>query len=264
MMSAAPSDMAIAILEGVQTLRFMRPGKKNAITSQMYAELASALKDGDGRGDVAVHVLLGSGGSFSAGSDIGEFMERAQGRADLSGPILDFIRLLPRVNKPLLAGVDGLAVGVGTTLLLHCDLVYATPAASFRTPFLDLGLVPEAGSSRLAPLRMGHARAFELLALGETFSAERALAAGLVNAIVPAAELEATVRAAAMRLAAKPPEALALCRRLLRPNAAETSACIEEEIRIFADRLTSPEAREAFQAFLEKRRANFSRAGKAG
>lgn len=259
MSNDTPTGLTIDIAERIQTIRFTRAAKKNAITSEMYAGLRAALEDGDRRPDVAVHVLLGSGGAFSAGSDIAEFMERAKGHADLSGPILDLIRLLPRIAKPVVAGVDGLAVGVGTTLLLHCDLVYASPAASFRTPFLDLGLVPEAGSSILAPARMGYARAFELLALGETFSAERALAAGLVNAVFPASELEVKVRAAAHRLAAKPPEALALCRQLMRGNVDAVGSAIEAEARIFAERLTSPEAREAFQAFLEKRPADFAR-----
>ena len=259
MSNDTPTGLTIAVADRIQTIRFTRAAKKNAITSGMYAGLRAALEDGDRRADVAVHLLLGSGGAFSAGSDIAEFMQRAKGRADLSGPILDLIRLLPRVAKPIVAGVDGLAIGVGTTLLLHCDLVYATPAASFRTPFLDLGLVPEAGSSLLAPARMGYARAFELLALGEAFSAERALAAGLVNAIVPAGELETAVRATAQRLAAKPPEALALCRRLMRGDGIAVSAAIEAEARIFAERMSSPEAREAFQAFLEKRPPDFSR-----
>ena len=199
-------------------------------------------------------------GRISAGSDIGEFLARSKPGSDMNGPILDFIRALPKVKKPMIAAVDGIAVGVGTTMLFHCDLVYATPGSTFRTPFLDLGLVPEAGSSLLAPQRMGYARAFELLALGETFSAERALAAGLVNAIVPAGECEKAALSAARRLAMKPPEALALCRQLMRGDATAVAATIEDEIRIFAARLSSPEAREAFQAFLEKRPPDFSKA----
>lgn len=258
-----PTGFSVAIADGVQTLRLTRASKKNALTSVMYAGLREALLDGDGRADVAVHLLLGSGGSFSAGSDVAEFAERAKGRADLSGPILEFIRQLPLVRKPLIAAVDGLAVGVGTTLLFHCDLVYATPASTFRTPFLDLGLVPEAGSSLLAPQRMGYARAFELLALGETFSAERAVAAGFVNAVVPADEIEAVARMSAVRLARKPPEALALCRRLMRGETDAVSRQIEDEARIFAERLSSPEAREAFAAFLEKRAPDFAKLRKA-
>ena len=259
MSSDTPEGITVSTADGIQTLRFTRESKKNAITSVMYERLRTALLDGDERADVAVHMLAGSGGTFSAGSDIAEFMERAKGRADLSGPILEFIRLLPNVRKPMVAAVDGLAIGVGTTLLFHCDLVYASPTSTFKTPFLDLGLVPEAGSSVLAPARMGYARAFELLALGDTFSADRAMAAGLVNAIVPPAEVEATARAAALRLARKPPQALALCRRLMRGEAAAASAAIEDEARIFAERLSSPEAREAFQAFFEKRLPDFTK-----
>ena len=258
-----PTGLSVATADGVQTLRLMRASKKNALTSVMYAGLKDALVDGDGRADVAVHVLLGSGGSFSAGSDVAEFAERAKGRADLSGPILEFIRYLPRIRKPLIAAVDGLAVGVGTTLLLHCDLVYASPTSTFRTPFLDLGLVPEAGSSVLAPHLMGYARAFELLARGETFNADRAVAAGFVNAIVPASELETIARKAAVRLARKPPEALELCRRLMRGDNKAVAAAIEDEARVFKERLTSPEAREAFAAFLEKRPPDFAKLRKA-
>ncbi len=258
------TGLSVTIAGGVQTLRLTRAAKKNALTSAMYAGLRAALEDGDRRADVAVHVLMGSGGSFSAGSDVAEFAERAKGRADLSGPILDFIRYLPLVEKPLIAAVDGLAVGVGTTLLFHCDLVYATPASTFRTPFLDMGLVPEAGSSVLAPRRMGYPRAFELLALGETFDAERAVAAGIVNAIVAAGELEAAAAKSALRIARKPPEALALCRRLMRGEIDLVRGQIEEEARIFAERLSSPEAREAFAAFLEKRAPDFAKVERRG
>lgn len=255
-------DLSIHIADQIQTLRLTRPAKKNALTSAMYAALREALLDGDRRDDVAAHVLLGAPGAFCAGSDIAEFLARSNGgggASDLSGPITDFIRMLPLIEKPLIAAVDGLAIGVGATLLLHCDLVYASPASTFRTPFLDLGLVPEAGSSLLAPLRMGHARAFELLALGETFTAERAMHAGLINAVVPAGELEAHALGAARRLTAKPPEALALCRRLLRGEPHAISARIEEEVAIFGRRLASAEAKEAFRAFLEKRPADFRR-----
>lgn len=258
-MSDTASGLSIATAGGIQTLRLTRAAKKNALTSAMYAGLRAALAEGDARADVAAHLLIGSGGAFCAGSDVAEFAERARGRADLSGPILEFIRYLPHIKKPLIAAVDGLAVGVGVTLLLHCDLVYASPAATFRTPFLDLGLVPEAGSSLIAPQRLGYARAFELLALGELFTAERALAAGLVNAVLPPAELEGAARSAAARLAAKPPQALALCRRLMRGDTEAVSRQIEEEARVFAERLVSPEAREAFAAFLEKRPPDFAK-----
>jgi enoyl-CoA hydratase/carnithine racemase len=251
---AMPMDIEITVRDRLQTIRFTRADKKNALTAAMYAAITDALWRGDASGDVVAHLFLGSNGVFSAGNDIAEFVESARGGA-LTGPVLAFLRALPRVRKPMIAAVDGLAIGIGTTLLFHCDLVYATPAATFRTPFLDLGLVPEAGSSLLAPLRMGYARAFELLIVGEPFSAERAQQTGLVNAVVPSEEIEARAREAASRLARKPPEALALSRRLLRGDPAVIAARIEEEARIFGERLASPEAREACTAFLEKRPA---------
>ncbi len=146
-----------------------------------------------------------------------------------------FIRLLPVIKKPLIAAVDGKAIGIGTTLLFHCDLVYAGPDAMFATPFLDLGLIPEAASSLLMPQRMGYARAFAMLALGDPVSADDAVASGFVNAIVPAEDLEATALGAAKRLAAKPPEALAMARRLMRGDPAEVLARIDVEVRVFAN-----------------------------
>ena len=256
------TDISITIRDRVQTIRFTRPDKKNALRSSTYVAMNAALAQGDADASVVAHLFIGSGGVFSAGNDIGEFAERAKGRSSLSEPIVQFIRALPTVRKPIIAAVDGLAVGIGTTMLFHCDLVYATPSASLRTPFLDLGIVPEAGSSLLAPLRLGYARAFELLVLGEPMSAEQALAAGLVNAIVAPDQLEATALAAAARLAKKPPEALALSRRLMRGDPAAIVARIDEEVGVFAERLASPEAREAFTAFLEKRPPDFTKTRK--
>ncbi|MEZ5843123.1 MAG: crotonase/enoyl-CoA hydratase family protein [Hyphomicrobiaceae bacterium] len=253
------AGLEITRQDGVQTIRFTRPEKKNALQSAMYVAMTEAIRAGDADADVVAHLFIGSGGVFTAGNDIGEFAERAKGGSTLGQPVLGFIKLLPLIRKPVIAAVDGLAVGVGTTMLFHCDLVYATPAASLRTPFLDLGLVPEAGSSLLAPQRMGYARAFELLVLGEPFGAERAKEAGIVNAIVSAEQLEATARAAAARLARKPPGALAASRRLMRGDPAAISAQIDEEARIFGERLQTPEAREAFAAFLEKRAPDFSK-----
>ena len=230
----------------------------------MYAALSDALQSGDADPDIAAHVITGSGGMFTAGNDISDFLATATGAGGMVNEVLRFIRLLPLIKKPLVAAVDGIAIGIGTTLLFHCDLVYATPAATFATPFLDLGLVPEAGSSLLMPRVMGYQRSFEMLVLGGTFTAERARDAGFVNAICPAADLEATAFKAAARLAAKPPEALAIARALMRGDVAEISARIDEEAIAFERRLKSPEAREAFQAFLEKRPADFSKAKARG
>ncbi len=250
-------DLSITTTDGIQIIRLMRVEKKNALTSVMYAGMADALAAGDANPDVAAHLFVGSQGVFCAGSDIAEFLMRARGQSGLSEPIIRFIRALPTTRKPMIAAVDGLAIGIGTTMLLHCDLVYASQTATLRTPFLDLGILPEAGSSLLMPRRMGHARAFEMLALGSVFSAERAREAGLVNAVVPAGELEATALDAGRRLAAKPPEALALARRLMRGDPAEIVKQIDLEVEEFRQRLVSPEAREAFQAFLEKRKPDF-------
>lgn len=251
------SDIAISRAERVQTIRLMRVAKKNALTCAMYEAITAALDEGDRDPGIACHIIAGEGGVFTAGNDIADFLAQARSGA-LPRPVLGFLGKLPRVEKPLIAVVDGPAIGVGTTLLMHCDLVYATPSARFGTPFLDLGLVPEAGSSLIGPRLMGHPRAFEMLVLGETFTAERAMQAGLVNAIVAADQIEATARKAALRLAAKPPAALAASRRLLRGAPDEIVRRVDEEIAIFAELLRSPEAQEAFQAFLEKRPPDFA------
>src|SRR5262245_38864153 len=259
-------EIEIAVADGVQVMRFTRADKKNAFTGPMYNAMSEALDASETNDAIAVHVFIGSGGVFSAGNDINDFLRRAQATASggdakgIPAPSLDFIRRLPKVGKPMIAAVDGLAIGVGTTMLLHCDLVYTTPTASLRTPFLDLGLIQEAGSSITAPARLGYPRAFELICLGEPFSAERALQAGLINAIVPADQLEATALKAAKRLAAKPRQALMTSRRLLRRSAAEVSAMMEEEAKAYQGLMRSLEAREAFTAFLEKRPPDFAKA----
>ena len=252
-------DIEIKVADGIQTIRLTRIEKKNSLTAEMYLAMAAALEAADKSPGIAATVFMGSGGIFCAGNDINDFMARAKGASGLSDDVANFIRYLPKAQKPMIAAVDGPAIGVGTTMLFHCDLVYASPTASLKTPFLDLGILPEAGSSLLAPIRMGYARAFELLVQGEAFNAERALAAGIVNAIVPAAELEAAAMKAARRLAAKPPQALAIARRLMRGDPSAISERIETEMREFRARLASPEAVEAFTAFLEKRPADFAK-----
>lgn len=245
-------EITVSSAEGVQTLRINRPAKKNAITDAMYRALADGLTAGEADPSIRVHVILGSAGVFTAGNDIADFLSVSEGaRTDLQG--LRFISLLPKVDLPIIAGVDGAAIGIGTTMLFHCDLVYATPASTFATPFADLGLVPEAASSLLMPLRMGYARAFEMLALGAIFTAERMREAGLVNAIVAPEELEATVLQTAGALARKPLEAIAMTRRLMRLGSDAIKERTEVEIAAFVERLTSPEARRAFESFLTKR-----------
>jgi enoyl-CoA hydratase/carnithine racemase len=235
----------------VLILRFNRPEKKNAITGAMYHTLAGALEDADHDDEVGACVLLGSPGAFSAGNDIADLARMASEGA-LGAPVLRFLRALAGSQRPLMAGVDGLAVGVGATLLLHCDYVLATPQTVLRTPFTALGLVPEAASSLLAPRLMGHARAFELLVTGRDMSAEAARDAGLINRIVPSEELETVILAAAHDLAGKPREAVLASRRLLKGDPVETLTRIELEARLFAERLKSAEAQAAFGAFLRK------------
>lgn len=253
------SDIEVRLEGAVQTIRFARAAKKNAITREMYEAMSTALVEGDADPQVGVHVFLGAPGLFSSGNDLNDFLANSKGDAGVTGGVLRFIRTLPTVKKPMIAAVDGPAVGIAVTLLFHCDLVYASPSASFSTPFLNLGLVPENASSLLGPRLMGYARAFELLVLGETFDAARAREAGFVNAVVASDALEARAHGAARQLAAKPPEALRISRALLRGDADGVLARSHEEAVLFGERLKSPEAREAFSAFLEKRPPNFAK-----
>jgi enoyl-CoA hydratase/carnithine racemase len=237
----------------VQIIRFARPEKKNAINAAMYAAMTEALETA-GRDDaIAVSVFLGAPEMFCAGNDIADFIRAASEGREIGG-VRDFLKALATSGRPLMAGVDGLAVGIGTTLLMHCDHVLATPRAVFRTPFTALGLLPEAGSSLIAPRLMGHRRAFELLVMGRDMHAEAALATGLVNAIVAPEALEDAVLAAARDVAKLPREAMLASRRLLKGDPQEVATRIDEEIALFAERLQSPEAQAAFRAFMQRGR----------
>ena len=235
---------------GVQIIRLNRPEKKNAITRAMYAAMTEALADAESDADIRATAFLGTPGCFSAGNDMTDFMAFAMG-GTMGREVIDFLHALARHGKPLVSGVDGLAIGIGTTIHLHCDLTFASPQSLFRTPFVDLALVPEAASSLLAPRLMGHQRAFALLAAGEGFSAEDAMAAGLVWKVSEAVETD-TIEAAA-RLAAKPPEALRIARDLIRGERADVASRIDLEAEHFATQLKSAEAKAAFAAFLARR-----------
>lgn len=244
----------VTTAEGVAKLVMNRPEKKNALTDKMYHALADAMAAAEADDAVGAILLLGAGGNFSTGNDIADFLAASQSgglSADLG--VNRFLQAQVMGEKPLVAGVSGLAVGVGATTLFQCDLVYAAETADIRTPFVDLGLVPENASSYLAPRIMGHQRAFEMLALGEPFDAERALAAGIVNRVVPEAELDAVAFDAARRLAAKPREAMAITRRLLRADPAAVAERSAEEGRLFGERIRSDEARAAFMAFMSRK-----------
>ena len=230
---------------------FARPEKKNAITGAMYEALIEAFDAAERDADIGALVLAGQGGVFTAGNDIADFLAVASGGGRFDAfPASRFIARLAEFAKPLVAAVDGLAVGVGTTLCFHCDLVYAAPSARFAMPFVNLGLVPEAGSSLLAPLRFGRAKAAELLLLAEPFDAEAARELGFVNAVVPAEALLAHATGKAAALAAKPRAALLATRRLLNGDLEPLKARMAEEGKAFGAALASPEARAAFLAFM--------------
>lgn len=235
-----------------QIIRLNRPDKKNAITRDMYAAMAAALSEGDSDEAVRCHIFFGVPGAFSAGNDLADFLSVASG-GESGGEVFDFLRALAGARKPVLSGVDGIAVGIGATLNLHCDLTFATPETVFRTPFVDLGLVPEAASSLLAPRILGQQGAFAMLVMGEPLGAHEAQAAGLVHRVVAAEELENAVLEAGAALAAKPEEALRISRDLLRGPRDDVMARIEEEARHFRARLHSDEARAALTAFMNRK-----------
>jgi len=242
-------DVELGREGAVMWAAFARPQKRNAITGLMYDALVEAFETAERDPVVGAFVLSGQGGVFTAGNDIGDFLAVAS-RAEGDFPAWRFVSKLAEFEKPLVAAVDGLAVGVGTTLCFHCDLVYATPATRFQMPFVNLGLVPEAGSSLLAPKRFGRAKAAQFLLLGEPFGAEEAHALGLVNAVLPQAELMAHAMKKAAELAAKPRAALLATRRLMRGDNEAVKARMGEERHAFAEALKSDEARAAFEAFL--------------
>lgn len=245
---------AIAVTDdgAVRTIRMNRPEKKNALTLAMYAAMTAALRDADSNGAIRCVLFAGTPDVFTAGNDLADFMKAAAGGLDRSAH--DFITALARTQKPMVAAVNGVAVGVGATMLLHCDHVVAGTGATLSTPFLRLGLIPEAASTLLAPMRMGYARAFSFLAMGRPLSAADAKDAGLVNAVVEPTEVDAVARKAAQEVAALPPRALALARGLMRLPVETVVQRMETESGHYKDLLQSDEARAAFQAFFARKK----------
>jgi len=239
--------------DGLCELRFDRPEKRNAITHQMYQSLAAHLHAALADSAVRAVLLSGAGASFSAGNDLNDFLNGPEFTS--AHPVMDVLRTLATFDKPLVAAVHGPTIGIGVTMLLHCDLIVAARATQFSLPFVSLGLVPEAASSLLLPRRIGPQRAAELLLLGRPFDADTALRLGLVNRVVEEAALMEEARALAGALARQPPEALAATRRLLRGDQAATLARIDEEARIFGGQLKSAEFRTAVSAFLARAKA---------
>lgn len=251
------TDILNHIDQGVMTLTFNRLDKKNSITSAMYATLADALEQAQNDSAVRVVLIQGHETIFSAGNDIADFLNAPP--AGESSPVFRFLRNIASFPKPIMAAVAGPAVGIGTTLLFHCDFVYAGDNAAFSMPFVNLGLCPEAASSLLAPQMMGYHRAAEALLMGDPFMAEAALEVGLVNRVLPPTEVNSYAQAQARKLVAKPISSLVETKRLMKAGQAEhIKAQMAQEGASFGRMLREPAAREAFGAFMEKRRPDFS------
>lgn len=252
------SEIRADLTDGVLTLTIARPDKKNALTNEMYAALADSIEDAEHDSNVRVVLVQGDGDMFTAGNDVGEFAAIASGKGPDERHVHRFLHALAKATVPIVAAVHGKAVGVGTTMLLHCDYVLLAQDAQLITPFVNLALVPEAASSHLLPLRIGHVRAFEMFAMGEPLDAQTALAWGIANKVCANDQLRADARRMAERIASKPAGSLSAMKALMR-QAEMLLAQMDSESAKFQERLTSAEAREAFAAFAEKRKPDFSK-----
>lgn len=251
-----------ATLNGVATIEIARPEKKNALTVAMYEAMRDALVAAKADNAVRAVLITGQPGIFTSGNDIEDFMKRApgQGSEAMDSPVFQFMRALLDCDKPVVAAVTGAAIGIGTTMLLHCDFVYVGDEARLAMPFVALGLVPEFASSLVVPQLMGHRRAAEKLLLGDPFTPEQAVECGIANAVLPTGEVVNHARRVAERFNQLPPGAVRQAKALMRaPQMEQTLKTIRSEGEIFATRLKSPEAMEAFQAFFQKRKPDFSK-----
>ena len=240
----------------VLSLTLARPEKKNALTKAMYGALADAIAAAECDGTVRVLLIRAEGDTFTAGNDLSDFASLAEGRETAPPHVVRFLYALADATKPIVAAVQGKAVGVGTTMLLHCDLVLLSTEAELSTPFVSLALTPEAASSILLPTRIGYPRAFAMFALGESVSASDAVNWGLANRVVSPENLDQAAFDMAKRLARQPSGSLRATKRLMR-DASALRCTMRVEAKTFDERLRSPEAREAFTAFAEKRAPNF-------
>jgi enoyl-CoA hydratase/carnithine racemase len=246
-----------ATLNGVATIEIARPEKKNAITGAMYQQMAEALNVAKADAAVRAVLITGQPGIFTSGNDIEDFMQRPPGTTE--SPAFVFMRALMGCDKPVIAAVTGAAIGIGTTMLLHCDFVYVSDEARLAMPFVSLGLVPEFASSLIVPQLMGNVRAAEKLLLGDPFTGADAVECGIANAVLPAAEVVNHARRIAERFNALPPGAVRDSKTLMRSARAKLAAeTITAEAEVFGKRLRSPEAQEAFSAFFQKRKPDFS------
>lgn len=244
---------------GILTITLARPDKKNALTDAMYGTLADTIERAEHDSTIRVLLLQGDGDMFTAGNDVGEFAAIASGKGPGERHVHRFLHALAKSSVPIVAAVQGKAVGIGTTMLLHCDYVLLASDAELITPFVNLALVPEAASSWLLPLRIGHVRAFEMFALGEPLDAPSAVALGIANKVCANGQLRDDARRMAERIAAKPAGSLSAMKKLMR-DAEALVVQMDSESAKFQERLTSAEAREAFAAFAEKRKPDFSKA----
>ncbi|WP_076539096.1 enoyl-CoA hydratase [Shewanella sp. UCD-KL21] len=244
------SQIQIKDDQGVRIISFNRPEKRNAFNLKMYQQLTEYLIQGELDNAIRAFILRGEGNCFTSGNDISDFL--GSGELNETHPTVQFLHCILEIKKPLLAAVSGAAVGIGTTLLLHCDLVYADNTAKFQLPFVNLALVPEAASSLLLPLIVGQQKAAELILLGESFTASIAKELNIINQVVEQSQLDDFVLSQAKKLAAQPPLALQASKQLLRHNQAEVKQQMLKELVLFSERLKSDEAKARFQAFLTK------------
>lgn len=252
------TDIIVETTNRIRRIRINRPDRKNALTGAMYLAMGNAIGNTNDDPEVRAILLHGEPGCFCAGNDLKDFLDNPPQGDD--APVARFLHAIAHAKKPIVAAVGGPAVGIGTTMLLHCDLVYAAPDTRFQLPFTSLGLVPEAASSYLLPAVAGYQRAAELLLLGKPFTAAKALEAGIVTEIIPEAELIDYAAGAANALAALPSSSVTMTKALMKRHAMPAMlAQMAEELTLFRAQLASPEAKEALTAFLEKRRPDFSK-----
>ena len=252
-----PDHLTITDEDATRVITMRRPEKKNAITQDMYREISEAINSAQHNPALRCLVISGGAGVFTAGNDLEDFLKDGTAASDTprKSNAIKFLYALAHNAKPLVAAVDGIAIGIGTTMLFHCDYVVASTAATFSTPFIHLGLVPEGASSLLMPRTMGHQRAFSTLVMGRRVNAEDARIAGFVSEVVAPGETEATARKVAREICALPAEAVAISRKLLRPSPEDLTRRIDQESHLFGERMRSAEAVAAFQAFFARKKA---------
>jgi enoyl-CoA hydratase/carnithine racemase len=249
-------QVSVEVSNRILSIRMDRPEKKNALTRAMYVAMTDAIRQAEASAPVRAILITGTADSFTAGNDLLDFASAAPGE---TSPAIAFLQTLAAAQKPVIAAVNGIAIGIGTTMLLHCDLVYAASSARFQLPFVNLGLCPEAASSFILPSLVGHHRAAELLFLGAPFGADSARDLGIVNEIYSEGELLAAVTAKVNQLAEQPPTALRVTKALLKHTVANATAeAMDRETKQFAMLLQGPEAREAMTAFMQRRKPDFS------